>query len=285
MNQTLSSSSLGFSVPAGACDTHVHIYDPKYPLAATATAAAPAASAADYERMRNRLGLTRCVVVQPSAYGTDNRCTLEGIAALGRENTRGVVVIDDGATDPQIEELQRGGAVGARFLMREGGAIPWDQLDTIVSRVANHGWHVQLQMDGLAFPDRLAQVRRWTTPIVIDHFGTFSEAVGVDHPAFRSLLGFLERGDVWVKLSAPYIVSSEGPPDYRDVAPLARALLRTAPERILWASDWPHPSLKAAPDETRLLGLLSDWVDDEKSLNHVLVENPARLYGFSRGSD
>ena len=277
---TSSNSALGFSVPAGACDTHVHIYDPKYPLAPTATAAAPAGSAADYERMRGSLGLTRCVVVQPSAYGTDNRCTLEGIAALGRENTRGVVVIDDGATDAQIEELQRGGAVGARFLMREGGAIPWDQLDTIVSRVADHGWHVQLQMDGLAFPDRLAQVRRWPTPIVIDHFGTFSEPVDVDHPAFRSLLGFLERGDVWVKLSAPYIVSRDGPPDYRDMAPLARALLRVAPDRILWASDWPHPSLEEAPDETRLLGLLADWIDDEKTLSRVLVENPARLYGF-----
>jgi D-galactarolactone isomerase len=116
--------------------------------------------------------------------------------------------------------------------------------------------------------------------LVVDHVGRFMGPVPTDHPAFKVLLGFLETGRCWVKLSAPYESSESGPPDWADITAEARALVKAAPERMLWASNWPHPGQKNPPDEADLLDLLLDWVDDEAVRNRILTENPADLYGF-----
>jgi D-galactarolactone isomerase len=265
--------------PPGACDTHMHFYDARYPTAPTAVFTPPDASVEDYRPVQRRLGLTRTVVVQPSTYGTDNRCTLDGIAALGLDKARGVAVVDDRVTDAELEDLTSRGMRGARFHMLRGGAIPWDQLDRIVARVQGVGWHVQLQLDGRELPEREAQVRRWPGKIVIDHTGKFLEPVATNHPAFRSLAGLVETGRVWIKLSAPYEVSKSGPLLYEDVGRLAKELVRIAPERMLWASNWPHPG-HPAQDEAVLLDTLLDWAPDEATRRRILVENPAELYGF-----
>jgi D-galactarolactone isomerase len=267
-------------VPAGACDTHMHFYHHRYPAAPTALIQPPDAWIEDYRALQRRLGLERVVVVQPTTYGRDNRAMLDALGELG-EAARGVVVVDDGVSDQELETLTARGVCGVRFHMLPGGALPWDLLETVAARVASFGWHVQLQMNGHEFPERVDQLRRLPCPLVVDHVGRFMPPVAVDDPAFHALRTLLDGGRCWVKLSAPYESSKAEAPRYGDVAPLARALAVAAPERMLWASNWPHPGQDPAPDDARLLDLLGDWVDDEATRERILVTNPATLYGFA----
>jgi D-galactarolactone isomerase len=265
--------------PPGACDTHMHFYDARYPTAPTATMTPPDASVEDYRAVQRRLGLSRTVVVQPTTYGTDNRCTLEGIAGLGLDAARGVATVDATVSERELETLTQSGIRGARFHMLRGGALRWGELDRIAAKVQGVGWHVQLQLDGRELPDREAQARGWPGTIVIDHVGKFLEPVPPDHPAFRILVRLVESGRVWIKLSAMYEVSKAGPPFYDDVGRLAKELIRIAPERMLWASNWPHPG-NWPQDEAVLLDTLLDWAPDEATRRRILVDNPAELYGF-----
>jgi D-galactarolactone isomerase len=266
--------------PEGACDTHIHIYDRRYPTAPTAASTPPDALVPDYLAVKRRLGLSRTIVVQPSTYGTDNRCTLEAIAALGADAARGVAIVDETVAPAELQDLTARGMRGARFHMLAGAPLRWEQLNRIAARVQDVGWHVQLQLDGRDLPDREAQVRSWPGRIVIDHVGKFLEPVPPQHPAFRCLLGLLDTGRVWIKLSGAYEVSKRGAPLYEDVGLLAKALVKAAPERILWASNWPHPSVEDKPDDSVLLDLLLDWASDEATRRRILVDNPAELYGF-----
>ena len=269
--------------PASATDTHIHFYDSaeRYPVAPTAAFLPPPARVADYRKLQQRLGLERVVVVQPSAYGTDNRCTMDAVAELG-DAARAVVVVDQNVSDAELERLTKAGARGIRFHMLRGGALPWDILEEMAARVHAYGWHVQLQCNGRELPEREAMLRRLPGGLVIDHVGRFMDPVPLDHPAFGCLLGLLETGRVWVKLSAPYESSRSGPSAYEDVSALAQALVRAAPERMLWASNWPHPghSDPRVRDEALLLDLLIEWAPEEAMRRRILVDNPAALYGF-----
>ena len=265
--------------PPGACDTHMHIYDRRYPKAPTAKFGAPDASAADYLKMRARLGVERTVVVQPSTYGKDNRCTLEAMAAIG-PSARGIAVVDESVSDAELDRLTRLGIRGIRFFMLPGGALPWEILETLAARVAPFGWHAQLQLDGRDLPEHEATINRFKTGLVIDHVGKFLEPVAPDHPGFRTLFRLVDKG-AWVKLSAPYETSKVGPPNYDDVGRLAKLLAKAAPERMLWATNWPHPTPGApVPDDAWMLDMLLDWIPDEAARRMALVDNPARLYGF-----
>jgi D-galactarolactone isomerase len=269
--------------PAGTCDTHLHIYGPadKYPEAPTSPFTPPVAPVEAYKTVMTRLGIGRAVVVQPSAYGKDNRCTLDAVSSLGLDRARAVVVVDAEATDETIEALSGAGAVGVRFHMLPGGVLPWEIIEEMAARVAEHRWHVQLQLDGRLLPERQAIIRSLPGRLVIDHTGKFLEPVKTDDPAFKVLLGLVERGNTWVKLSAPYETSKSGPPTYDDVGALARALIAAAPERMMWATNWPHPSAQPnPPDDAMLLDMLLDWCPDEATRHKILVDNPAGLYGF-----
>lgn len=267
--------------PPGACDTHMHFYDDRFPMAPTALLKPPNATVAEYRALQQRLGLSRTVIVQPSTYGTDNRCTLEAMAALGA-GARGVAVVDTSVSDAEMERLTKAGMRGIRFHMLKGGALPWDILDTMAARVHEFGWHVQLQLDGRDLPEREAQIKRLPGTLVVDHVGKFLEPVPIDHAAFRVLTRLVDNGRTWVKLSAPYEVSKKGPPNYDDVGALAKALIKLAPDRMVWASNWPHPSVskEQAPDDAVLLDTLLDWAPDDKTRNRILADNPAKLYGF-----
>lgn len=266
--------------PPGTCDTHMHIYNPKYPRAPTAKIDAPAAPVSAYRKMCDRLGIERTVVVQPSTYGKDNRCTLEAVAAIG-PNARCVVVVDQNVSDAELDRLTRLGARGIRFFMLAGAPLPWDILETMSARVAPFGWHVQLQLDGRDLPERAAMLKRLAGTLVIDHVGKFLEPIPLDHPGFRTLQRLVDSGRTWVKLSAPYEVSKAGPPNYDDVGKLAKALAKAAPERMLWATNWPHPTPGApVPDDAWMLDMLLDWIPDQGARNKALVDNPAQLYGF-----
>lgn len=271
------------SAPPGACDTHIHFYGPQdqYPLASTASFAPPLATVEDYRAVQQRLGLKRVVVVQPSGYGFDNRCTLDAIKELG-DDARGIVVVGTSVTDDVLQRFTELGARGIRFFMFPGGVLPWENLDEMAARVHEFGWHVQLQLDGRELPDHIARIRCLPGRFVIDHTGKFIEPVPTSDRAFKMLLELVDSGRCWVKLSAPYETSKDGPPLYSDVGALAKVLVKAAPERMLWASNWPHPSAgDNLPDDAALLDLLLDWVDDDATRRRILVDNPAELYGFA----
>jgi D-galactarolactone isomerase len=266
--------------PAGTCDTHIHIYDQRFPKAATAKIVAPDALVPAYMKVRERLGIDRTVIVQPSAYGADNRCTLEAMAAIG-PSARGVAVVEPSVTDAELDRLTRLGIRGIRFFMLAGAPLPLEILETMSARVAPFGWHVVFQMDGRDLADREALLKRLASKVIVDHVGKFLEPVPVDHPGFRVLLRLLETGRVWLKLAAPYETSKVGPPNYDDVGTLAKAAAKAAPERMLWATNWPHPTPGIVkPDDAWMLDMLLDWIPDEAARKKALVDNPADLYGF-----
>jgi D-galactarolactone isomerase len=167
--------------------------------------------------------------------------------------------------------------------MLAGGVLPWACLEEMAARIHNFGWHVQLQLDGRLLPEREAMLRRLPGTLVIDHTGKFLEPVEPDHPGFQALQRLVDGGRCWVKLSAPYETSKAGPPDYPDVGRLAALLLRQAPERMVWASNWPHPGAQPnPPDDAMLLDALRRWAGDgdEATVRRILADNPATLYGF-----
>ncbi|MHB1199577.1 MAG: amidohydrolase family protein [Polaromonas sp.] len=263
----------------GACDCHIHIFEPAYPLTATATFTPPPAPLDDYRKVQQALGLTRAVVVQPTGYEFDNRCTLAALAALG-PNGRGVAVVDASASDETLAQLHAAGIRGVRFMMLAGGVLPWDMLEPVAARIAPLGWHIDLQIDGAEFPVHEARLARLPVPLVIDHNGKFLNPPATTAPEFRSLFALLDRGRCWVKLSAPYETSRDGPPAYEDVSALAAALAAGHPERCLWASNWPHPNRVPRPKDADLLELLRDWAPDTSTYRRILVDNPKQLYGF-----
>lgn len=269
-------------VPPGACDTHMHVYGPGYPLAST-SGGRPTPAGADvaaYKALMARLGLQRVVVVQPTSYGVDNRCTLDAVAALG-DAARAVVVVTPETTPAELAAFHAAGARGARFHMLGGAPQGWEALAPVAAKVAPLGWHVQLQFDGNALPVREAMLRALPCPVVLDHIGRFHPPGAASSQPVRALLRLLETGRVWLKVSAPYNSSISGPPDYRDVTEIARAAIGTASDRVVWASNWPHPNPPAYPiDEAELLDLLGHWVPDDATRRRILVDNPAVLYGW-----
>ncbi len=270
------------STPAGACDTHIHFYGQpdRYPLAPTATFTPPLATIEAYRAVQQRLGLQRVVVVQPSGYGFDNRCTLDAVKQIG-DAARAVAVVDPGVADDELQQLTDSGVRAVRFFMFPGGVLSWEDLDRLAGRVNEFGWHVQLQLDGRQLPDHIGRIGRLPGKLQIDHTGKFIEPVPTGDPAFQVLLELVDSGRCWVKLAAPYETSRLGPPLYSDVGDLAKALVKAAPERMLWASNWPHPSAQEnPPDDADLLDLLLDWTADDTTRRRILVDNPAELYGF-----
>lgn len=271
-------------VPAGSCDCHVHIYDPGMRAVVPGASPGPAwADVAGYRALQARLGLQRAVIVQPNAYGTDNTVTLRAVAALGAATTRGIAVVRPGLGTAEIERLSNAGIRGARVHMLPGGILSWDMLEPLAAEIAEAGWHIQLQMDGRLLHEREDMLRRLPGELVIDHIGKFLEPVTPDHPGFQALLRLLDHGRAYLKLAAAYEVSRSGPPRYADIGALARAAIRHAPERMIWASNWPHVSVDAPPDDAALLDLLQEWAPDDTTRRLVLVDNPARLYGFAPG--
>ncbi len=265
--------------PPGACDCHMHVYDDRCAPAAKTGSGPPNALASDYLEVQAELGLSRVVVVQPTAYGFDNRCTLEAVASLGPE-ARGIAVVPPDVSEDELAELTAAGIRGVRYQMFPGGVLDWSSIETTAARVAPFGWHVQVQLDGRELPSRESVLQQLPGKLVIDHVGKFLEPVPPRHPAFQALLRLLDGGQCWVKLSAVYETSKTGPPHYEDVGALARALVEEHPERCLWASNWPHPGQSPPPSNAAMLDLLLEWAGDEATRTRILVSNPAELYGF-----
>jgi predicted TIM-barrel fold metal-dependent hydrolase len=267
--------------PPNACDCHMHIYDSRFPVAPNAKLRPADATVDDYRLLQKRIGTTRNVVVTPSTYGTDNSCTLDAMAKLGA-TAHGVAVVDTSVTGAELKRLNDLGVRGIRFNLVQSGATTIEMLEPLSKRVNDLGWHVQIHMLGDQIVEVADLLKRLPSPIVFDHMARIPEPAGVDHPAFALVLRLLDKGRTWVKLSGAYQDTKTGPPSYADVSKVARAYVKAAPERLVWASDWPHPTEKAdaKPDDAILFDLMLDWAPDEATRNRILVDNPAALYQF-----
>lgn len=273
------------ALPAGACDCHIHVYDSRYRAAAGARLLPPDASAADYQALQRRIGTTRAVLVTPSTYGTDNRCMLDGLAALGIE-ARGVAVIDGGEDDADLQRLHARGVRGVRLNLSLGVSGTVDMLEPLARRIAPLGWHLQLLMAPELLLAQAEVLRRLPVPLVFDHFGRMAPGAEGQAP-HALLLNLLESGRAWIKLSGGYIVSPQHTVEDLALDALAVGYLRRVPERVLWGSDWPHATASAGlqpmPDDTRQIDRLHDWTQQAGGadlLQRVLVDNPQALYGF-----
>lgn len=265
--------------PANACDCHMHIYDAKYPTDPKATLKPADALVADYKLLQKRIGTSRNVVVTPSTYGTDNRVTLDAIAQIG-PTARGVAVVDATVTDAELKRLNGLGIRGIRFNLVQAGATTAEMIEPLSRRVNDLGWHIQIHMKGeqiAAIEDLLLRV---PSPIVFDHLGRLAQPNALDNPGFKTISKLIDKGRTWVKLSGAYQDTKVGPPTYSDTVAVARAYIKAAPERMVWASDWPHPTEKDKPDDAVLFDLLAEWAPEEAMRTRILVQNPATLYGF-----
>jgi len=266
--------------PRGACDTHMHFYDTKIP-GAPGTFLPGDFTVKDYRELQKRLGLERVIVVQPNAYADDNTVTLNAMKELGK-SAKGVAVVKPDVKEAELERLTKAGMCAVRIMTLHGGLLGFDKMDAVMARVHPFGWHANIQLDGRELPKYEAQIKRLPGKFVIDHTGKFLEPVSTDHEAFKCLQRLVDTGRCWVKLSAPYETSKTGAPNYEDVGRLAKALVKQAPERMLWASNWPHPSARkpAPPRDEDLLELLADWAPDAAVQKKILADNPAELYRF-----
>lgn len=268
-----------FPVPANACDCHAHVIGDGFPMVANRSYTPPAAPEAAYLAMLDSLGMRRGVLVQISIYGTDNRCMLESLKRHP-DRLRGVAVLAPDVTDAELAELHGAGVRGVRINVLFGGGVGLETMERLAARIAPLGWHIQLLLDARALPEIGPVIERLPTEVVIDHMGHMPVTAGMAHPGFQWMLRLLQAGRAWVKLSGAYRISGKSTP-FHDTAAFAQALLAAAPDRCVWGSDWPHVSVDGPMFNTGdLLDLLPLWVPDEAQRTRVLVDNPARLYGF-----
>jgi 2-pyrone-4,6-dicarboxylate lactonase len=275
-----------FAFPARACDCHAHILGPasRHAYSPDRIYTPPDCLLPDYRVMLETLGVGRAVLVQPSVYGTDNTVVLAALRELG-ESARGVAVVDPSVTDDELETMHATGVRGVRVNVvdvKEGkGAVPVEQLRALARRIAPLRWHLELlaHVDGWPRLDR--DLEDFPVEVVFGHLGYLPAAKGVADAGFRALLRLAAAGRAWAKLTGPYRISSRTMP-HPDVTPLAHALLEAAPSQVVWGTDWPHVMVKGAmPNDGDLADLLPGWIPDADLRRQVLVENPARLYGFA----
>ena len=290
-------TAVNFEVPAGACDSHTHIHpDPeKFPMFSGRVYTPELASPEEMSALHKALHMERVVIVTPSIYGTDNSATLFGMKARGA-TARGVAVIDDKTSESDLDAMGQAGIRGIRLNLATGGVndpnAGRQRFQAAVDRMKARGWHIQLYTS-LAMISAIKElVAAAPMPIVFDHFGGAQAALGVEQSGFVDLLELVKSGKAYVKISGAYRASKLGP-DYPDATPLAQALIATNEDRIVWGTDWPHPDsvtpagkqiTDVTPlfqiDDGRLLNQLPVWAPDAATRKKILVDNPARLYGF-----
>ncbi|MCC8981160.1 amidohydrolase family protein [Bradyrhizobium acaciae] len=292
------STAVNFDVPAGACDCHTHIHgDPaKFPFFAGRVYTPEPASPEEMSALHQALHVERVVIVTPSVYGPDNSSTLFGMMARG-PTARGVAVIDDKTSESDLDAMQKAGFRGIRLNLATGGVndpnVGRQRFSAAIERMKARGWHVQL-FTSLAMISAIKDlVATAPVPVVFDHFGGAEAALGTGQPGFDDLLALVKSGKAYVKISGAYRASRLAP-DYADATSLAQALIAANAERIVWGTDWPHPDsvtpqgkkvTDVTPlyqiDDGRLLNQLPVWAPDAAIRKAILVDNPARLYGFT----
>ena len=272
-----------FSPPAGACDSHCHVFGPGdvFPYHPERSYTPPDAPYEALTKLHATLGLDRAVIVQATCHGDDNRAMLDAIARAGGRY-RGVAMIDGSIADAELEALHEGGVRGVRmsFARHLSGPPDFSKVAHVAGRIAPLGWHLVLYLEAEDVVENADALGRLGVPVVIDHMARVRVADGLDQTPFRLLLDFLRDADFWVKISCAERLSAAGAP-FADVVPFAAALIEAAPDRVLWGTDWPHPNIDGRmPDDGDLTDMLLSYAPDEELRRKILVDNPARLYGF-----
>jgi 2-pyrone-4,6-dicarboxylate lactonase len=271
-----------FNVPAGACDSHVHVFGPesRYPRVDKPHYTLPDGNLQQLEQMARALKLKRLVIVQPSYYGCDNTCMLDALAAAGAD-VRGVAMVDERVSDADLQRMHHRGVRALRLDLFLRSSLPTSDLIAYIERSVRRtealGWHVQFYTPGWVVRDLLPFLSYLEADFVIDHMGYMLESDGLTRADFDRLLEVIASGRGWIKLSAPYRLAKDG--KFARLQPLVAALVDAAPRRVIWGSDWPHIP-DGDKDTGELLNLLATWVPDSEALKRVLVTNPAELFSF-----
>jgi predicted TIM-barrel fold metal-dependent hydrolase len=291
-------SSPGFEVPQGAVDCHLHVFDPeRFPYSPTRRYTPPAARVDELRKFHAELGVPRTVFVQPSVYGIDNRCLVDGLKQLGKD-ARGIAVIDSTFSAAQLDDLAAAGVCGVRINLETGKGRNFElddaarRLEETARQIEGRGWIIQIYAALPVIEGMASRMMEQPNEIIIDHFGLAMAAGGAEQEGLAGLIELMKAEKVYAKLSGPYMVSQRA--DYSDIAPVARKLIEAAPERVIWGSNWPHTSGATRPanyqptdiepfrkeDDGYNLGLVKEWAPDATARRKLLVENPGRLFGF-----
>ena len=289
---------VNFEVPAGACDCHTHIHgDPeKFPFFSGRVYTPEPASPEEMAALHKALHIERVVIVTPSVYGTDNSATLFGMKFRGN-TARGVAVIDDKTPESDLDSMAQAGIRGIRINLATSGvndpSVGRQRLQAAIARVKARGWHVQIYTNLPLVSAIKDLVASSPVPVVFDHFGGADAALGLEQPGWSDLVELVKSGHAYVKISGAYRLSKQAP-DFPDAVPFAKSLIGANADRIVWGTDWPHPNSVTPPgkkptdltplyqiDDGRLLNQLPIWAPDADVRKKILVDNPARLYGFT----
>ena len=275
-----------FEMPAGACDSHVHVFESeaRYPHVAKPHYTLPDGPLTKLDRMTDVLGIEKFAIVQPSFYGTDNRCMLDALDLAGNK-ARGVAMVEEDVSDDALHEMHRRGVRALRLDLFLRSAWPTSDIAAYIrrsiARTRTLGWHVQFYTPGWVVRDLIPFLQDLDADFVIDHMGYMLESDGLTSSDFDRLLKAVADGRGWLKLSAPYRLAKDG--NFERLRPLARAIVAAIPDRVIWGSDWPHIP-EGGRDTGELLNLLLDWVPDGADRERILASNPQRLYGFGEGT-
>lgn len=272
-----------FRMPPGACDAHCHIFGPgdKYPYAPGRSYTPPDAPLAAFQALHKKLGVSRAVIVNASVHGTDNRVALDAIAQSNGAY-RAVANLDGAATERDFQMLNDGGFRGCRFnFVRHLGGTPEKSVfERLVAMAAAVGWHIDVHFDAIDLVEYAPMLMNLPVPYTVDHMGRVRAADGLDQKPFAALIDLMQRDEkCWVKVCGCERVSSEGPP-FHDAVPFARKVVETAPDRVFWGTDWPHPNVKVMPNDGDLVDLVPLFAPEPELQQKILVDNPARLFGF-----
>ena len=270
-----------FKLPEGSCDAHCHVFGPgdKFPYAPNRRYTPQDAPKEMLAALHAHLGIDRAVIVQASCHGTDNAAMLDCIASDSRRY-RGVGIVDDSFTDADYEKLDRGGVRGVRFnfVKHLGGAPDTAVFNRVIDSIKGRGWHVVLHVDAPDIVSFSGMMEKLPLPFVIDHMGRVPSAAGVDQPPLRFLIELSRLENCWIKVCGSERIAM---PPYAAAVPIARTLVEAAPSRVLWGTDFPHPNATHEADEADLVDLVPQFAPEALAQQRLLVDNPARLYGFA----
>lgn len=269
-----------FKLPPGACDAHCHVFGPgnTFPYAPNRRYTPEDAPKEMLAALHGHLRIDRAVIVQASCHGSDNRAMLDCIAS-DPKRYRGVAIVDDSFTDAGYDKLHSGGVRGVRFnfVKHLGGAPDMAVFNRVIDRIKGRGWHIVLHLDAPDIIPLSDMIRKLPLPFVIDHMGRVPSAAGVDQPPLRALIGLSRLENCWIKVCGAERITM---PPYAAAVPIAHALVAAAPTRVLWGTDFPHPNATHEADEADLVDLVPQYAAEALAQKRLLVDNPARLYGF-----
>ena len=274
-----------FDMPAGACDTHFHIFPSghEHRYVPDRSYTPPPLEIADYDRVARALGIQRAVVIQPSVYAEDNTATLD-VAGSDPSRFRAVVSVTQKVTDAELEAFHAAGARGIRVNVVDSGGMTFPTIKdalAFTARIADLGWHIEFLAHVETFQDINDVIASSHVPVGFGHLGYTSAKSGLHDPGFQRFLAAFQDGQTWVKLTEPYRISALDRYPYTDIAEMAGAQIEANPDRLVWGSDWPHVRHKGMmPNDGSLLEQLADWGCDAPLRRKTLVDNPAVLYGF-----